>query len=486
MHLQYQTLELLVAELRPQWIHLTLEACFTQDKDELVLLLSNGDGLRFKCSPKIQYWIPILDYHRKKLNSTDLFPDILPQKIQDITITHNDRTITFTLSRGELIFKLYGSRSNILWVENNSIKDTFRRKLSEESWWKEWRTGKTSQIEFPLLNTPKPQIENSVYSIAFGKLPTFFIGQTPTPWPETLTYTSIAEGLREWLKLYLKYENLSENYLFLKSHLDKKIKYQENRLLSLQKTLTQTQLQRDPAEIGHLILANVHKISAEAEKLICEDLYQGGQIEIPLKKELSAGDNAVKWYEKSKRRELVLIHTPKEILELENSITVTKLGILNYPTWPPILDTWKHWQLEYSELIPEISLKKNDNSLFRNFTIDGWNILVGKDAKNNDLLTQRYCQKNDLWLHVKDYSGSHVVIKNKAGKDIPQEVKTSAAQLAIWFSPRRNQTLVPVMISEKKHIRKSKRMAPGEVGVSRYELFISDSPEKSWVESVYS
>jgi predicted ribosome quality control (RQC) complex YloA/Tae2 family protein len=96
---------------------------------------------------------------------------------------------------------------------------------------------------------------------------------------------------------------------------------------------------------------------------------------------------------------------------------------------------------------------------------------VGKNAANNDLLTIRYAHKNDLWLHAKDVSGSHVVIKQQS-QTFPIAVITYAAQLAAYYSKLKGSTLVPVSYTLKKYVRKPKGMEPGQVIVDREEVIL--------------
>ena len=58
----------------------------------------------------------------------------------------------------------------------------------------------------------------------------------------------------------------------------------------------------------------------------------------------------------------------------------------------------------------------------------GFRILVGRNAQANDQLLQQYTSKEDMWLHARDVSGSHVIIKHQAGKKFPGPVIERAAQ----------------------------------------------------------
>ncbi len=97
---------------------------------------------------------------------------------------------------------------------------------------------------------------------------------------------------------------------------------------------------------------------------------------------------------------------------------------------------------------------------------------MGKNAAGNDELTLKYSFKEDLWLHVKDVAGSHVIIKYQAGKKFPKDVIERAAQLAAYNSKRKNETLCPVVVTPKKFVRKRKGDPPGAVVVEREEVIM--------------
>ena len=94
-------------------------------------------------------------------------------------------------------------------------------------------------------------------------------------------------------------------------------------------------------------------------------------------------------------------------------------------------------------------------------------ILVGKNSKNNDLLTLKHAAKNDIWLHARGMAGSHVVIKTKAGQTLPNSVLEYAASLAAHFSKGKTDSLCPVIYTEKKYVRKIKGAPTGQVVVDK-------------------
>jgi predicted ribosome quality control (RQC) complex YloA/Tae2 family protein len=99
---------------------------------------------------------------------------------------------------------------------------------------------------------------------------------------------------------------------------------------------------------------------------------------------------------------------------------------------------------------------------------DGYEILVGRAAHDNDRLTFRVARPHDLWLHAADYPGSHVIVRNPSRKEIPQRTIFEAAQLAAHFSQARRDAKVDVHYTERKFLTKPKGAAPGLVRMSSF------------------
>jgi predicted ribosome quality control (RQC) complex YloA/Tae2 family protein len=99
---------------------------------------------------------------------------------------------------------------------------------------------------------------------------------------------------------------------------------------------------------------------------------------------------------------------------------------------------------------------------------DGYEILVGRAARDNDHLTFRVARPHDLWLHAADYPGSHVVVRNSTRKEIPHRTIVEAAQLAASFSQARRDAKVDVHYTQRKFLAKPKGAAPGLVRMSSF------------------
>ena len=130
---------------------------------------------------------------------------------------------------------------------------------------------------------------------------------------------------------------------------------------------------------------------------------------------------------------------------------------------------------EKTEKIPLKSKEKQVENFkgARHFvSSDGFEILVGKGAKDNDFLTFRVARSLDLWLHSADYPGSHVVVRNPNRQEIPPKTLLEAAQIAAFYSQAREQGKVAVHYTQKKFVNKPKGGAAGLVSLSGFKTIL--------------
>ena len=103
--------------------------------------------------------------------------------------------------------------------------------------------------------------------------------------------------------------------------------------------------------------------------------------------------------------------------------------------------------------------------------VDGWEVLVGKTARDNDVLTFREAAPQDVWLHVGGGTpGSHVVIRNPDRGDVPRHIVKLAAELAAAHSKAKNaRGKIDVHVCRACDVTKPRGAKPGSVQLKRYE-----------------
>lgn len=102
----------------------------------------------------------------------------------------------------------------------------------------------------------------------------------------------------------------------------------------------------------------------------------------------------------------------------------------------------------------------------------GARILVGRGAADNDALTFHVARPHDLWLHAKGRAGAHVVVPLGKGASCPPDLLVDAAHLAAHFSDARDERVVEVQHTARRHLQKPRRSAPGHVVVLREKVLV--------------
>jgi predicted ribosome quality control (RQC) complex YloA/Tae2 family protein len=103
---------------------------------------------------------------------------------------------------------------------------------------------------------------------------------------------------------------------------------------------------------------------------------------------------------------------------------------------------------------------------------DGYEVLVGKNDRDNDALTFRVSKPQDVWLHAADYPGSHVIIRNPNREAVPFRTITEAAELAAFYSQAKGEGKAAVHYTQRKFVSKPPRAAPGLVRLSSFKTVL--------------
>ncbi len=214
-------------------------------------------------------------------------------------------------------------------------------------------------------------------------------------------------------------------------------------------------------------MANLNSLQTGLSKAVLHDFYKDEPIEIKLNREQSPQKNAENLYRKAKNRHQEIDTLKANIQVKEKLIDKLSRQILHIDE---IYDTKELRKYLKEHGLVQKEKIKDENLPYHEFEFDGWQILLGKHAKANDVLTLKVANKNDLWLHAKDVAGSHVVVRQKPGQNFPTHIIEKAAALAAANSKRKTDTLCPVIYTQKKFVRKAKGAPAGQVIVEKEEV----------------
>jgi predicted ribosome quality control (RQC) complex YloA/Tae2 family protein len=222
-----------------------------------------------------------------------------------------------------------------------------------------------------------------------------------------------------------------------------------------------------------LLMAHLHEIKPGATQLEVIDFYTNEPVVLKLKPLEKPQRTAENLYRKAKNQQIEERQLSERITRREAEALQTLELLEELDTQPGLLELrgLRAWRKQHG-LDPTTAAKVGQELPFKVFEDHGYTILVGRNAANNDLLTQKYAHKDDLWLHAKDVTGSHVVIRHRAGHPVPEPVVERAARLAGWYSRRQHDSLCPVTVTPKKFVRKPKGALPGQVVVERERVVL--------------
>lgn len=269
----------------------------------------------------------------------------------------------------------------------------------------------------------------------------------------------------------------------LKLILDTLKKYKK-RLYNIDAKLQECQDMDKYRLYGELITSNLYKIpNKNIDKIDVENYYENNKIiTIPLDKRYLPSVNAKRYFKKySKLKNALVIVTEQKkdtlkeldyiesvVYELENCTTIDEVVSIYDEISESEIFKEKTSKVNSSkkQKIKKSKLTKNKEVSFNpiKYNVDGYTIFVGRNNKENDYLTLKFANKNDLWFHTKDFHGSHTILKIDNNKPYPSnEILVKAAELAAKHSKARNSSNVPVDYCEVKYVKKPAGSKPGMV-----------------------
>lgn len=267
------------------------------------------------------------------------------------------------------------------------------------------------------------------------------------------------------------------------SAVNKAYKKMRKRLENITKDIENAQNYEDYKKFGELLQINFDKLKKGMEQIELEDVYTGEKITITLDPALTPHENSENYFRKHRKGREGL-----DLLLRRRQITNDELEELK-----KILDqlendfesAQKKYRSEIAALLPKEGVKSEsfERLPYKEYQLStGLTIYVGRDGSDNDRTTFDYARPYELWFHTQQCPGSHVVMKfpNKNFEPSKIEIEETAA-IAAFHSKARNDSLVPVIYTERKYVRKPRKAKPGLVTVEREKsvMVVPTEPNKT-------
>lgn len=263
-------------------------------------------------------------------------------------------------------------------------------------------------------------------------------------------------------------DRINQRASAMKKSLQIKLDRVNNKIKKQNQELLESEKADDYRVKGEILTSYIYMVQKGMEEVELDNFYDNNsKIRVSLNKNLTPSENAQKYFKKYNKMKNASEEISKQIkINLEESeyLENSLLAIEN-------CDNDKDLKEIREELIREGYIKsyrmpKKDikpNTQYLKYMSSGGNlIMVGKNNKQNDYLTLRLADNEDLWFHTKNIPGSHVVLKC-AGKKVLDEEILEAATLAAYYSKAKMSANVPVDYTIKKHVKKPSGAKPGMV-----------------------
>ncbi|MBS4536119.1 NFACT family protein [Clostridium sp. D2Q-14] len=283
-------------------------------------------------------------------------------------------------------------------------------------------------------------------------------------------FNSISDLLNTVYETKDRLDRIQQKSLSLKKHIKTKLDRDKNKLAKQKEELFNAKNREKYKIYGELITANIYKIEKGMDILTTENYYDNNNlIEIKLNPNLTPSENAQKYFKRYNKLKnafnevsIQISQTKEEInylehilLSIENSTDLSELEEIK----EELIDGG---YVKYRRKNKSREKKNIKSKPLHFISSDGFDMYVGKNNRQNDYLTLKFADKEDIWLHTKDIPGSHIIIR-KNNKEVPEETLYEAALLAAFHSKGKMSSNVAIDYTEKKNVKKPNRAKPGMV-----------------------
>ncbi|WP_374122629.1 Rqc2 family fibronectin-binding protein [Leptotrichia hongkongensis] len=280
-------------------------------------------------------------------------------------------------------------------------------------------------------------------------------------------FETLNDGLNAYFKTTITSNVISEKKKNLLKYVDSQIKKFKKIEKNIKVDLKKNENFENYKNIGDILAANMHQIKYGIKKVTVFDFYNNQQITINLDPLLSPNDNLNFYYNKYNKGKRTISALNSRFLYIQNEIKYfeeIKMFIEKENDFIGIEEIENELNLTNNgnKSKNKIKLNKPKKRELLSFDYKGFQIFVGRNNKENEEISFSKGQPNDIWLHIKDIPGSHVLILRN-NQELPNDVLLHAANLACEYSKAKKGDKVTVDYCERKFVKKIKNNKPGNV-----------------------
>lgn len=283
----------------------------------------------------------------------------------------------------------------------------------------------------------------------------------------SVKFETLTEGLNEYFRTTTTSNVIDGKKRALLKYIESQIKKYEKIERNIGTDLKKNRNYENYKNIGDILAANMHLLKQGMDRITAYDFYSDSEITIPLDPLISANDNLNSYYSKYNKGKRTLTALGNRLLDVKNELKYleeVKLFVEKENDFIGIEEIENELKIQSRN---KIKLNKAKKRELLSFDYEGFRIFVGRNNKENEEISFSKGHSNDIWLHVKDIPGSHVLII-RDNRPLPEDVLLYAAKLAGQHSKAGKGDKVTVDYCEKKFLKKIKNSRPGNVTYTNF------------------
>lgn len=305
---------------------------------------------------------------------------------------------------------------------------------------------------------------------------------------ESVELDSVSEMLEQYYAQRSLVTRIRQKSTDLRKIVSTALERAGKKLILQEKQMKDTEKKDKYRIYGELLNTYGYSLQGGEKSMKAVNYYNGEEIEIPLDPTLSAGENAKKYFErynKLKRTadalEEQIAETKADVEHLESINTSLEISLHEEDLLEIREELTEYGYLKYHGTGNKKRIAKKSAPLHYR-SCDGFDIYVGKNNYQNELVSYKLGTGNDWWFHAKDMPGSHVLVKN-GGKEMSDQAFEEAGRIAAYYSKGRLAPKVEIDYTLKKNLRKPAGAKPGfVVYYTNYSLMAE--PDISDIEEI--
>lgn len=281
------------------------------------------------------------------------------------------------------------------------------------------------------------------------------------------------DSLSLCLEYYYAHKQSSNKLHQKASDLERSVSSQLDKLYLKEQRLREDLLKAENSEslrlYGELLTANIHQVRPGDKSTSVINYYDGSTVTIPLDPRLSPSKNAQQYFKKYgkaktavKEKQLQLRTNESDIKYLDSVMSYLKNASDVSEIEALRRELEETGYLRKRKIPGGFKEKKISSKPYRYILPRGCEVLVGRNNRENDILTFKTASSRDIWMHTKDIPGSHVIVKTSC-EEISDEDLYTAASIAAYHSKGRESENVPVDYVRVKYVKKPAGAKPGMV-----------------------